>query len=62
MSTDKGPTEGGSGGKLGHSNMEHWTYTEELKQSSKVRRRNNEKKQIRKEVEDLKKNKTINPQ
>ncbi len=62
MSTDKGPTKGGSGGKRGHSNMEHWTYTEELKQSSKVRRRNNEKKQIREEVENLKKNKTSNSQ
>ena len=36
MSTYKGPTEGGSGGKRGHSNMEHWTTTEELKESSKI--------------------------
>ncbi|WP_422412540.1 MULTISPECIES: hypothetical protein [unclassified Endozoicomonas] len=47
----KGPTEGGSGGKRGHSNMEHWVTTEELKESSKVRRRNNEKKEIAKELE-----------
>jgi len=55
MSTGKGPTEGGSGGKRGHSNMEHWTYTEEIKESSRVRRRNNEKKDIRKALEDIKK-------
>lgn len=46
MGTNKGPTEGGSGGKRGHSNMEHWNTTEELKDSSKTRRRNKEKKEI----------------
>jgi len=51
MSTMKGPTEGGSGGKRGHSNMEHWATTEEIKESSKIRRRNNEKKEIAKELE-----------
>ena len=39
MANYKGPTEGGSGGKRGHSSMEHWTFTEELKDSSKVQRR-----------------------
>jgi hypothetical protein len=39
MANYKGPTEGGSDGKRGHSNMEHWTYTEELKETSKVQRR-----------------------
>lgn len=55
MSTTKGPTEGGSGGKRGHSNMEHWEYTEELKESSKVRRRNNAKKEIRDEIGNMSK-------
>ena len=55
MSTMKGPTEGGSGGKRGHSNMEHWEYTEELKESSKVRRRNNAKKEIRDEIGNMSK-------
>ncbi len=50
MSTMKGPTEGGSGGKRGHSNMEHWVTTEEIKESSKIRRRNNQKKEIDKEL------------
>lgn len=39
MANSKRPTEGGSGGKRGHSNMEHWTYTEELKETSKIQRR-----------------------
>lgn len=39
MANYKGPTEGGAGGKKGHSNMEHWTHTEELKDASSKRRR-----------------------
>ncbi len=39
MGNYKGPTEGGSGGKRGHSAMEHWTKTEELKDTSKIHRR-----------------------
>ncbi len=39
MSNYKGPTEGGSGGKRGHSTMEHWTYTQEIKKATKRRRR-----------------------
>ncbi len=54
MSINKGPTEGGSGGKRGHSNMEHWDYTEEIKRTTKVLRRSNEKKEIRKEIGQLK--------
>jgi hypothetical protein len=32
-------TEGGQGGKRGHSNMSHWTRTAEYKDSAKRRRR-----------------------
>ena len=33
-------TEGGQGGRRGHSNMEHWDHTEEIKSvSRKVRRK-----------------------
>lgn len=39
MSLPKGPTEGGSGGRRGHSNMEHWGYTDEVKLAAKKRRR-----------------------
>jgi hypothetical protein len=43
MANDKGPTEGGSGGRRGHSNMEHWTYTEEIKARSKTKRRQDDR-------------------
>jgi len=39
MGNYKGPTKGGSGGKRGHSGMDHWTTTEEIKESSKISRR-----------------------
>lgn len=39
----KGKTEGGSGGKRGHSNMTHWTGTEEIKEFSKKARRRNDR-------------------
>ena len=39
MGNYKGPTEGGSGGKRGHSGMDHWVTEEEIKESSKLRRR-----------------------
>jgi len=34
-----GPTEGGSGGKRGHSNMEHYQHTAEIKEGNRHRRR-----------------------
>ena len=39
MSRDKNKTEAGQGGRLGHSNMEHWEYTEEIKIASRKLRR-----------------------
>ena len=35
----KTPSEGGSGGKRGHSNMEHWVYTDEIKAAARLKRR-----------------------
>jgi len=52
MSINKSPTEGGSGGKRGHSNMEHWEYTEEIKKSTKTLRRKNSKEIIRNDIKD----------
>lgn len=43
-------TEGGQGGKRGHSNMCHWDYTEEIKREAKKRRRRQGKTEIREEV------------
>jgi hypothetical protein len=37
--TRKTKVEGGSGGKRGHSNMNHWVTTEEIKVASRKARR-----------------------
>ncbi|MFA6536370.1 MAG: hypothetical protein WC250_03695 [Candidatus Paceibacterota bacterium] len=42
--------EGGSGGKRGHSNMCHWSTTEEIKKETKSLRRREGKKIIRREL------------
>ena len=39
MAISKGPVDGGQGGKLGHSNMTHWDYTEQIKAASRRWRR-----------------------
>lgn len=46
MGLPKGPSEGGSGGKRGHSGMEHWDYTEEIKEAARRRRRLEDKKAV----------------
>lgn len=38
---------GGQGGRRGHSNMCHWSPTEEIKRMSKKKRRLEAKKEIR---------------
>ena len=43
MANYKGPTEGGSGGRRGHSGMEHFVYSHELKESSRKQRRIDDK-------------------
>ena len=40
-------TEGGSGGKRGHSNMCHWDFTEVIKKNNKKRRRQQGKTEIK---------------
>ena len=51
MGTQKGPTEGGSGGKRGHSAMEHWGRTDEVK-AAKRRRRIEDKDAARRETDE----------
>lgn len=46
MGLKKIPTEGGSGGKRGHSNMEHWFYTDEIKDAARVQRRLADKREV----------------
>lgn len=47
-------TEGGQGGRRGHSNMSHWDYTEDVKIATRKLRRFESKVIINKEIEDLK--------
>ena len=42
----KTPSEGGSGGRRGHANMEHWGYTDEVKDAARVQRRLDDKREI----------------
>lgn len=43
MADTKGKTEGGSGEKRGHSNMNHWVKTEEIKDGARRQRRQEDK-------------------
>jgi len=52
MSKTKLPTEGGSGGKRGHSGMEHWDKTEDIKKATRQKRRAEDKAQSSKEAHD----------
>jgi hypothetical protein len=46
MSILKGKPDAGQGGKRGHSNQDHWEFTEEIKEAAKKRRRHHAKKEI----------------
>jgi hypothetical protein len=48
----KGPADAGQGGKRGHSNMEHWEDTEEIKSAARKRRRSEGKAEIREGLTD----------
>lgn len=48
----KGKTEGGSGGKRGHSNMNHWVTTGEIKEATRKRRRLDSKEMIAHELDE----------
>lgn len=43
MSILKGKPDAGQGGKRGHSNQDHWEFTEEIKEAAKKRRRHQAK-------------------
>jgi len=42
----KGVADAGQGGKLGHSNMDHWVFNEQIKTAARRRRRLNAKREI----------------
>jgi hypothetical protein len=46
------PGQGGSGGKRGHSNMEHWAHTDEIKAAARTVRRAEAKQSVRDGIRD----------
>jgi len=52
----KGKSEGGAGGKRGHSNMDHWGYTDEVKTAARKRRRLDSKEIIARETNEMDEN------
>ncbi len=53
MANLKVASKGGQGGLLGHSNMEHWTYTEEVKRAARKKRRAHAKNAVREGLQDV---------
>jgi hypothetical protein len=47
MGLFKGPSEGGSGGKRGHSSKEAWGFHDEVKEAARRRRRVEDKSVVR---------------
>jgi hypothetical protein len=47
------PSEDGSGGKRGHSGMEHWAYTAEVKDAARVRRRLGDREAVKEGLAEL---------
>jgi hypothetical protein len=46
-------SEGGQGGRRGHSNLSHWITTEEIKAATHLLRRREARQQIAEQVHDL---------
>ena len=49
-SLKKVKSEGGSGGKRGHSGMEHWAFTDEIKSAARRQRRITDRAEARRGV------------
>ena len=52
MAIERVKPDGGSGGRLGHSNMAHWTHAAEVKDSARKHRRAADKAAVREGLED----------
>jgi hypothetical protein len=52
MAISKGRSDAGQGGKRGHSNMDHWDFTEEIKLAAKKSRRLEAKSDIKEGVKE----------
>jgi hypothetical protein len=53
MAIVKGKANAGQGGKLGHSNQDHWLYTEEIKEAARKCRRLQSKSEIAAGLEEV---------
>jgi len=53
MAISKGKADAGQGGKIGHSNQDHWMYTEEVKEAARKWRRLKAKSEIVEGLEEL---------
>jgi hypothetical protein len=53
MSILKGRPDAGQGGKRGHSNMDHWEFTEEIKLAARKRRRQEAKRAVKEALKEL---------
>ena len=53
MAISKGKADAGQGGKIGHSNQDHWVYTEEVKEAARKWRRLKAKAEIVEGLEEL---------
>jgi hypothetical protein len=51
-SLKKVPPEGGSGGKRGHSGMEHWGTTAEYKDAARLKRRQADRAAVEEQASD----------
>jgi hypothetical protein len=49
----KGKANAGQGGKIGHSNQDHWLYTEEIKEAARTWRRLEAKAEIASSLKEL---------
>ena len=53
MAICKGKVNAGQGGKIGHSNQDHWMYTEEIKEAARKWRRLKAKSEIVEGLEEV---------
>ena len=53
MAIAKGKANAGQGGKRGHSNQDHWVFTEEVKDAARKQRRLDAKLEIKDGLDEL---------
>jgi len=61
VSIAKGKSDAGQGGKRGHSNQDHWDFTEAIKEAARKQRRLDAKKEVRKELREYHDDSKPNP-